>query len=89
MAMQSALRMTTKVLPGNKIELEIPPGSEGQEVEVFVVLPATVPPTTFSLSPQNVSAALDEMAIDPDIQSELAAIDAEFAVALLDGLNPE
>lgn len=64
MAMQSALRMTTKVLPGNKIELEIPPGSEGQEVEVFVVLSATVPPTAFSLSPQSVSAALDEMAID-------------------------
>ena len=37
--MQSALRVTTKVLPGNKIEVQLPPGSEGEEVDVFVVLP--------------------------------------------------
>ncbi|MBW4694439.1 MAG: hypothetical protein KME27_22055 [Lyngbya sp. HA4199-MV5] len=36
--MQSALHITTKVLPGNKIEIQIPPGSIGEEVEVFVVL---------------------------------------------------
>lgn len=38
--MQSALHLTAKVLPGNKLELELPPGSEGQEVNVFIVLPA-------------------------------------------------
>lgn len=37
--MRSALHITTKVLPGNKIELELPPGSEGEEVNVFIVLP--------------------------------------------------
>lgn len=37
--MQSALHVTTKVLPGNKIEVELPPGSEGEEVNVFIVLP--------------------------------------------------
>jgi hypothetical protein len=37
--MQSALRITTKVLPGNKVEIELPPGSVGEEVEVFVILP--------------------------------------------------
>jgi hypothetical protein len=37
--MQSALRIRTKVLPGNKLEIELPPGSEGEEVDVFVVLP--------------------------------------------------
>ena len=37
--MQSAIKVTTKVLPGNKIEVELPPGSENQEVEVIVVLP--------------------------------------------------
>ena len=37
--MQSALRITTKVLPGNKIEVQLPPGSEGEEVDVFIVLP--------------------------------------------------
>lgn len=39
MTMQSALRLTTKVLPGNRIEIQLPPGSEGEEVDVFVVLP--------------------------------------------------
>lgn len=37
--MQSALRITTKVLPGNKIEIQLPPGSEGDDIEVFVILP--------------------------------------------------
>jgi hypothetical protein len=37
--MQSALRITTKVLPGNKVEIELPPGSVGEEVEVIVILP--------------------------------------------------
>jgi hypothetical protein len=37
--MQSALRITTKVLPGNKIEIEIPGAEIGDSVDVFVVLP--------------------------------------------------
>ncbi|WNZ22513.1 hypothetical protein HJG54_06335 [Leptolyngbya sp. NK1-12] len=41
--MQTALHVTTRVLPGNKIEIELPPGSEGQEVNVFVVLPEQPP----------------------------------------------
>ncbi len=43
-AIQSAFRITTKVLPGNKVEVELPPGSEGQEVTVFVVLPEQAKP---------------------------------------------
>ncbi|WP_416670676.1 hypothetical protein [Egbenema bharatensis] len=37
--MQSALHITTKVLPGNRIEIQLPALTEGEEVEVFVVLP--------------------------------------------------
>ncbi|ELS01457.1 hypothetical protein Xen7305DRAFT_00011610 [Xenococcus sp. PCC 7305] len=37
--MQPALHLTTKVLPGNKIEIEIPEGSIGDTVDVFVVMP--------------------------------------------------
>lgn len=37
--MQPALHLTTKVLPGNKIEIEIPEGTIGDTVDVFVVLP--------------------------------------------------
>jgi len=37
--MQSALRITTRVLPDGKIELQLPLESAGDEVEVFIVLP--------------------------------------------------
>jgi hypothetical protein len=37
--MQSAIRITTKVLAGNKLQIEVPPGSVGKEVEVFVIIP--------------------------------------------------
>jgi hypothetical protein len=37
--MQSAIRITTKVLAGNKLEIQVPPGSVGEEVEVFVTIP--------------------------------------------------
>lgn len=37
--MQPALHITTKVLPGNKIEVEIPEAQVGDSVDVFVVLP--------------------------------------------------
>lgn len=37
---QAALHIMAKVLPGNKIEIQLPPESEiGQEVDVFIVLP--------------------------------------------------
>jgi hypothetical protein len=41
--MQSAIRITTKVLAGNKLEIQVPPGSVGEEVEVFVILPEKPP----------------------------------------------
>jgi len=44
---QSPLRITTKVLPGGKVEIQVPSGYEGQEVEVFVVFP---PPTSVNRS---------------------------------------
>ncbi|MGK7938180.1 MAG: hypothetical protein AB4206_20640 [Xenococcaceae cyanobacterium] len=37
--MQPALHLTTKVLPGKKIEIEIPEGEIGDTVDIFVVLP--------------------------------------------------
>lgn len=37
---QPALRITAKVLPGNKLEIQLPPDAiVGGEVDVFVVLP--------------------------------------------------
>ena len=37
--MQAALRVITKILPGNKIEIEIPEGEIGEDIEVIVMLP--------------------------------------------------
>ncbi|MGL5872608.1 MAG: hypothetical protein ACRC2R_09605 [Xenococcaceae cyanobacterium] len=39
LSMQPALHLTTKVLPGKKIEIEIPEGEIGDTVDVFLVLP--------------------------------------------------
>ncbi len=37
--MQSAIRVTTKVLPGDKVEVQVPEGLEGSVVEVVVIIP--------------------------------------------------
>lgn len=37
--MQAALRVTTRVLPGNRVEIVAPELTEGDAVEVFVVMP--------------------------------------------------
>jgi hypothetical protein len=47
-------------------------------VNVFIVLP------TLPLTPSNLAAQLAQIAADPDIQSELSAIDSEFAIAQAD-----
>ncbi|MBE9075977.1 hypothetical protein IQ241_01470 [Romeria aff. gracilis LEGE 07310] len=83
--MQSALHITTKVLPGNRIEVQLPSGSEGQKVDIFVVLPMP----GVSPDPQVRAAQLAQMAADPDIQAELADINTEFAIAQMDGLDIE
>jgi hypothetical protein len=41
--MQSAIRITTKVIAGNKLEIQVPPESVGEEVEVFVTIPENIP----------------------------------------------
>jgi hypothetical protein len=79
--MQTALQIVTKVLPGNRIEVQIPSGSEGQEVNVFIVLPAEIP----SAPPSNTNLLL-QMSQDPEIQAELAAIGHEFETTQMDGL---
>lgn len=42
--MQAALRMETKVLPGNRVEVSDPGLPEGATVEVIVMLPQTAAP---------------------------------------------
>lgn len=40
--MDSTIHIKTKILPGKKVEIEIPQGLVGQEVEVFVVFPEQI-----------------------------------------------
>jgi hypothetical protein len=68
--MQTALQIVTKVLPGNRIEVQIPSGSA-----------AEITP----MSP-NCTDLLLKMSQDPEIQAELAAIDHEFEITQMDGL---
>jgi hypothetical protein len=74
--MQSALHITTKVLPGNRIEVQLPVSSEGQEVEVFIVLLGRPESLSLSESLSDKSTALIQMAENPEIQAELVAIGA-------------
>ncbi|PSB20638.1 hypothetical protein C7B65_06960 [Phormidesmis priestleyi ULC007] len=79
--MQAAFKVTTKVLPGNKIEIQLPSGSEGDEVDVFVVLPQKA-----SVSQSNVLDMIEQARkryafrtaedIDQQIRSEREAWDS-------------
>jgi hypothetical protein len=59
--MESALHITTNVLPGNRVEVQLPEGSEGQKVDLFIVLQAT-------------SSALDAQIINNQLQQSTAAL---------------
>lgn len=83
--MQPALHIIAKVLPGNRLEVQLPSGTEGQEVSVFVVLPNQTHEK--KIETQTRFFDLTEMAADSDIQRELAAINSEFAIAEMDGLR--
>ncbi len=67
-------------MPGNRLEVELPPGSAGREVTVFLLLldQETAPIDGFS--------DLAAIAADSEIQRELADINREFAIADMDGL---
>lgn len=83
--MQTAIHITTKVLPGNRLEVELPSGSEGKEVNVFVVLSTEEVPVSEPKPHSQYAGShsdLASMAADPDIQTELAAIRSEEAVGL-------
>ncbi|MBE9121549.1 hypothetical protein IQ269_12250 [Tychonema sp. LEGE 07199] len=72
--MQSAIRITTKVLAGNKLEIQVPPGSVGEEVEVFVIIPEKPPwrrnvlELLTEIRSRHVSRTVEE--IDRELQEE-------------------
>ena len=70
--MQPAIHLTTTVLPDNRIEIDLPPGTAGQQVTVFVVL--TNPEAATSEPSLGNHTDLGKIATDPNIQRELAAL---------------
>lgn len=74
--MQAALRITTKVLPGGKAELQIPAASVGDEVEVFVILPKQQPILEFFEEIHRQGPFRTPEEIDRDIQTEKDAWDS-------------
>jgi hypothetical protein len=72
--MQSAIRITTKVIAGNKVEIQVPPGSVGEEVEVFVIVPENPPgrrkvlELLTEIRSRHVSRTVEE--IDRELQEE-------------------
>lgn len=47
--MQSALHIKSKVLPGNKLEIDVPDGAVGDSVDVFIILPQKTEPKQVSV----------------------------------------
>jgi hypothetical protein len=82
--MQPALHLTAKVLPGQRIEFQLPDSVEGQQVEIFIVMPAISP-----TSEEHKKAMPVEMANDPQIQAENAAIAKEFDIAIPEPIDKE
>ena len=70
--MQSALRMTTRVLPGNRIELTSPDLPEGEAVDVLLLFP---PKRTDEGS---VTDFLDNLPDGPRRRQSWREIEAEF-----------
>jgi hypothetical protein len=73
--MQAAYHTTTTVLPGNKIEIELPEGTIGDAIEVIVLLP--IKPQTPKRSVLDILADAHKIPsyrtpeeIDRDIQAE-------------------
>ena len=84
--MQAAFKVTTKVLPGNKIEIQLPSGSEGDEVDEIIVMPGKVLPEKSSSQRRNVMEIIEEARrhrigmtaeqIDAHLQEERASWDS-------------
>jgi hypothetical protein len=82
--MQADLHLTTKILPGQRIELHVPNSVEGEQVEIFIVRPATSP----GVEEYN-KAMLVKMANDPQSQAENVAIAREFDITIPELIDKE
>jgi hypothetical protein len=76
--MQSALRIETKVLPGNKIEIDLPADtpstSVGQTIEVIVLLPERKP----DLEQQSIMQLLEEIHKQRPVGRSVAEINRDL-----------
>lgn len=73
--MQAAYHTTTTILPGNKIEIELPEGTLGEVIEVIILLPNKPTPKKRSVldiiaDAQKIPPYRTPEEIDRDIQEE-------------------
>jgi hypothetical protein len=77
---QAAIRLKTRVLPGNRIEVTAPELIEGADVEVFVALPEDAP-CAESQEPRIFASAIDYLNSLPPIErtaEEWAQVEREI-----------
>ena len=74
---QAAIRLKTRVLPGNRIEVSAPEFTEGEEVEVTVALPEKPGPET-NRKFRDVIEFLDSLTPVRRTPEEWAQVDMEF-----------
>jgi hypothetical protein len=70
-----------------EIEREIAPLSVEEKLRLRDYIDRQIRAAALGKSVSEIEAELEEMANDPDIQRELAAIEIEFAVTSMDGLK--
>jgi hypothetical protein len=70
-----------------KLEREIAPLSVEDKLQLRDYIDRQIRAAALGKSVSEIEAELEEMANDPDIQTELAAIELEFAATSMDGLQ--
>ncbi len=72
--MQAALKLTARVLPGNRVEFTAPELTEGEEIELIVLKAENVPPRQF----KDVIEFLDSLPKRNRTREEWQAIEREL-----------
>ncbi len=75
--MQAALKLTTRVLPGRRIEFTAPELTEGEDVEIVVALPQTAERSNSRIF-ASAAEYLDSLPPIPRTTEEWTAIEREL-----------
>ncbi len=76
--MQTALRVTTRVLPGHRVEIVAPELPDGESVDVFVVMPTPVQSTEAATKATSLMEFLDSLLPGPRSASTWEEIERDL-----------